>query len=618
MANVIKGLTIEIGGDTTNLVKSMSEVNKHSKDLSKELKDVDRLLKLDPGNTELVAQKQKLLAESVSTTKEKLDQLREAEKQVQEQVKKGEASEEQYRALQREIIKTEEELKKVEKAAKDFGGSLTQTLKNAGKEMQEFGGKVEGVGKSMTTNVTLPIVAAGGVAFKFAADLQDAMGASDQIFKGSADEVKKWADTLNSSYGIAESEALTYANTMGAMLQNIGQLSEEEAAKQSAMLVELAGDLTAMFGGTTESAVQALTGALKGNTSMLDNYGMGVNEATIKSKALEMGLIAEGEQLDLAGKQAATLALILEQTADAQGQAAREAEGASGTMRALGTELKNIAAELGEVLIPLLLPFIQHLKEIIGKFKGLSPEVQEAIVKVALIAAALGPLFIIIGKVIAVVGTITSALPVLGAAFTVLTGPIGLAIGAIALIVAAGVALYKNWDEVKAAAQKLWENIKQRFNEIKEAITKPIGEAINTLKNINLIEIGKNIISGLISGISSMINKVKEAVDNVVSTVTGGIKRALKIESPSKVMEEMGEYTAEGFAVGIKGSLKEVERQTSAMARIPAEASAPTTAASNSVVTHTGVLRVEGVNNKGDLTAVVDIVMDQLRREVRA
>ena len=63
MANVIKGLTIEIGGDTTNLVKSMSEVNKHSKDLSKELKDVDRLLKLDPGNTELVAQKQKLLAD---------------------------------------------------------------------------------------------------------------------------------------------------------------------------------------------------------------------------------------------------------------------------------------------------------------------------------------------------------------------------------------------------------------------------------------------------------------------------------------------------------------------------------------------------------------------------
>ena len=96
-----------------------------------------------------------------------------------------------------------------------------------------------------------------------------------------------------------------------------------------------------MFGGTTESAIQALTGALKGNNSMLDNYGMAVNEAMIKTKAMEMGLIAEGEQLDLAGKQAATLALIMEQTGAAQGQAAREAEGASGSMRAFGTEIKK-------------------------------------------------------------------------------------------------------------------------------------------------------------------------------------------------------------------------------------------------------------------------------------
>ena len=78
---------------------------------------------------------------------------------------------------------------------------------------------------------------------------------------------------------------------------------KEEASKQSQTLVELAGDLTAMFGGTTESAVQALTGALKGNTSMLDNYGMGVNDATIKTKALEMGLYDGTGTMDLASKQ---------------------------------------------------------------------------------------------------------------------------------------------------------------------------------------------------------------------------------------------------------------------------------------------------------------------------
>lgn len=172
--------------------------------------------------------------------------------------------------------------------------------------MKDIGGK-------MSVGVTAPIVAAGAAGFGFAADLEDAMGASDQIFKGASGSIKTWADNLDSYYGIAEGEALTYANTMGAMLQNIGGLSEAEASKQSQTLVELAGDLTAMFGGTTESAVQALTGALKGNTSMLDNYGMGVNDATIKAKALEMGLYDGTGAMDLQTKQAATLALIMEQ-----------------------------------------------------------------------------------------------------------------------------------------------------------------------------------------------------------------------------------------------------------------------------------------------------------------
>lgn len=482
MANKIKGLTIEIGGETTGLTKALTGVNKQSKDLQAELRNVDKLLKLDPKNTELITQKQKLLAESVSNTKNKLDTLKEAEKQAQAQFQQGKIGEDQYRAIQREVIATTEELKKLEKQSKEFGGNLTQNLKNAGQAMQDFGGKVTSAGQSLTTKVTLPLAAAGGVAFKFAADLQDAMGASDQIFKNSAGEIKAWADGLESHYGIAESEALTYANTMGAMLQNIGGLSEEEAAKQSQILIELAGDMTAMFGGTTESAVQALTGALKGNNSMLDNYGMGVNEATIKTKALEMGLIEEGDQLDLAGKQAATLALIMEQTADAQGQAAREAEGASGSMRSLTTELKNIAGELGEILLPIITPFIQKIGEITGKFKELSPETQEIIVKVGLLVAAIGPLLLIIGKTITIVGTITAALPVLGTAFTALTGPIGIAIAAVAAIIAIGVLLYKNWDTVKAKAGELKDAVVQKFNDIKTGIAEKIDGAKESVR----------------------------------------------------------------------------------------------------------------------------------------
>ena len=106
-AGNIKGITIEIGGDTTKLSKALSGVNSSCSSLQKELREVDKLLKLDPSNTELLAQKQKILKEAIGSTKEKLDTLKEAEKQVQEQFENGEVSEEQYRALQREIASTE-------------------------------------------------------------------------------------------------------------------------------------------------------------------------------------------------------------------------------------------------------------------------------------------------------------------------------------------------------------------------------------------------------------------------------------------------------------------------------------------------------------------------------
>ena len=98
----------------------------------------------------------------------------------------------------------------------------------AGTKMQEVGGKITDVGKNMSMKVTAPIVAAGAVAFKMAADTQDAMGATDQVFKDSAESMKSWAASLETYYGIAKGEALEYGNMMGSMLVNIGGLTEEQ------------------------------------------------------------------------------------------------------------------------------------------------------------------------------------------------------------------------------------------------------------------------------------------------------------------------------------------------------------------------------------------------------
>lgn len=134
MANkTLKGLTVKIGGDTSDLLNQLDKVDKKSRSLSGELGQINKLLKLDPKNTDLLAQKQKVLADAITNTESKLDTLREAEKQVQAQFERGEVSEEQYRALQREIIETENKLGKYKNAAKE----TADAVEGLGKESRE-------------------------------------------------------------------------------------------------------------------------------------------------------------------------------------------------------------------------------------------------------------------------------------------------------------------------------------------------------------------------------------------------------------------------------------------------------------------------------------------------
>lgn len=143
---LIRGLTVEIGGDTTNLGEALKNVESKSKRLSGELNAINRLLKLDPTNTELLAQKQQVLSEAISATREKLAALKEAENQVQEQFARGEISAEHYRKFQREITATEAKLKEYEDSAKETDEALknlakgTKTAEQRTQELAERSG----------------------------------------------------------------------------------------------------------------------------------------------------------------------------------------------------------------------------------------------------------------------------------------------------------------------------------------------------------------------------------------------------------------------------------------------------------------------------------------------
>lgn len=171
--NRIRGITVEIGGDTTKLQTALKGVNTEIRNTQSQLKDVEKLLKLDPGNTELIAQKHRLLAQAVSETREKLETLKTAQQQADEALRNGTISQDQYDALQREIIETEQRLRSLEEQANQSATAL-QKIGATGEKLQTVGNKISSVGQKLLP-VTGVVTGLGTAAVKTAADFDSAM-----------------------------------------------------------------------------------------------------------------------------------------------------------------------------------------------------------------------------------------------------------------------------------------------------------------------------------------------------------------------------------------------------------------------------------------------------------
>jgi phage-related minor tail protein len=181
VAATIKGITVEIGANTTGLGKALEDVNKKARSLQSELKQVDSLLKLNPGNAELVAQKQELLARAVANAKEKLETLRAAQAQVERQFASGQISDEQYRAFTREVAKAEGEVNRFENELSQLCSTADRTddkvadvgdkaqaagrdMENAGEKAHKFSGVLSGIAGGIGKAAAAGIAAVGAAA----------------------------------------------------------------------------------------------------------------------------------------------------------------------------------------------------------------------------------------------------------------------------------------------------------------------------------------------------------------------------------------------------------------------------------------------------------------------
>jgi len=330
--NKIKGLTVEIGGDTTKLGKALEDVNKKTRSLSGELRQIDRLLKLDPGNTELLAQKQDVLAEAIEQTREKLDKLKEAERQVQAQFQRGEVSSEQVRELRREILSTTDQLAKYEKAAAETADALEGLGKesdNAADDVtkvadaeQRASSEGKGLGdslkskvsaglKAVTVAATAAVGALVGVA-ESSREYRTEMGKLDTAFQNaghSSEAAKQTYEELQSILGETD-QAVEAANHLAKLCDNEAELIEwtdiatgvfavfgdslpvenlTEAANETAKTGQVVGGLAdAINWAAKEGETFGVT--LKANTKENEAWNKAVEDATTAEDYFNLAL----------------------------------------------------------------------------------------------------------------------------------------------------------------------------------------------------------------------------------------------------------------------------------------------------------------------------------------
>jgi len=260
MAERIKGITVEIGGDTVGLDKALQGVNKTSRTLQSELRDVQRLLKFDPNNAELMAKKQELLNKQIENTNKKLKDLKEAEAQVQEQFEKGDIKEEQYRAFQRELQDTQQFLRHTENALADLKAEqnevesstkqLNQLFATQGKTLEDY---ADVLGTKLVRSIQNGTASSRDLQRAFDRVGKDALGASVDV-----DEIRQALNKLDS-----------------------GEASIKGVRKE---LQKLSSDA-----GEAEGAIDKLGNKLGGLEGAIGGIGAGLGLDALVGKSLEMG-----------------------------------------------------------------------------------------------------------------------------------------------------------------------------------------------------------------------------------------------------------------------------------------------------------------------------------------
>ena len=387
---------------------------------------------------------------------------------------------------------------------------LTKSLNTASAKLSNFGKRVSSIGASLSTRLTLPLGIAGGAAIKLASDFEESLNKVNVAFGKSSSEVRQFAKTTLTQFGIAEGSALDMAALFGDMATSMG-ISRSEAADMSTSMVGLAGDLASFKNIGIDQATTALAGVFTGETESLKRLGIVMTEVNLKSFALSQGIEKNIKDMTQSEKVNLRYQFILAQTANSQGDFARTQTGAANQMRIFTEGSKQLGQNLGSLLLPAFTKVVTKLNSLVTSFINLDTETKSLILSIGAIVGGIGPALFIFGKLATAIGLLMS--------------PIGLVVAGLGTIV---FIIHKNFNEILPVVVKLINRFVDLFN---------------TSESLRFV------VAGIKTAFKIAFIAIKAQVDQVINGL--GIVGDLIIEFADKGLSgNFGQVISDGLAEG--------------------------------------------------------------------
>ena len=416
------------------------------------------------------------------------------------------------------IIVGKDEASAAFKDVQDAADKAGDKVKTTSEKLTTFGGNAAKVGGVMSLGVTAPLMMLGNASVDAASDMAESASKMEVVFGPATDSIAAFTQDAAQNLGMSKQAATEAAGTFGNLFTAMG-MGQQPAADMSQGVLQLSADLASFNNLEPGIVLEKLRAGLTGEAEPLKSLGIAMTAATVEAKAMEMGLAGTTAELTEGDKIAARYAIIMEQTATAQGDFARTSEGLANSSKIAKAEQADLSAEMGVVLLPVMQTLTSVLRDVIGAFSGLSPEMQTAIVVGAGLLAAIGP---IAGAVGAITGAIGFLMPV----FAGLTAFIGAsAIPAAGALIAALSPILIPIAAIGAAIALLALAWSTDFGGIQTKTTEVIGELGKLFQGFQ--DTAGPIWEGVRSSVTTAINGIISAINGMI-----GAWNALEFKIP--------------------------------------------------------------------------------------